>query len=234
MDEAANFVIQSYAQDTVHIQVDSILTWYKRLATFEADLILAKHYFFEKDFNQFDLIWNNINEKYQPKGVDSLDYVETTELYTILRPYLSADFSIRRLPSNLLSILQLWGTKCGYAGAVTRIILKWNSIYAEEDCDSNSSERRFIKNNDTTPNQNSIQIYPNPANEQVTVVFNDKATYRIFLKDTNGKIISQKFQNGNISSMIFPTNDLMSGLYFLEIIPNSEGIRTIVKIVIIH
>lgn len=109
--------------------------------------------------------------------------------------------------------------------------ISYNNIIAEEICDLPSERKLHTSVNNI---KSEFLVFPNPANEQVTVVFNDKATYRIFLKDTNGKIISQKFQNGNISSMIFPTNDLMSGLYFLEIRPNSEGIRTIVKIVIIH
>jgi len=58
-----------------------------------------------------------------------------------------------------------------------------------------------------------ISIYPNPANDEVTIT-NVKPNTQVTIFDLNGKAISQEILNGNQSLSI---NYLQSGIYFIRI-----------------
>jgi len=69
----------------------------------------------------------------------------------------------------------------------------------------------------------NINIYPNPVNNQLTVLLNDKVSFNVKLIDANGKIIYSKFNNYN--QLIINLSDYKPGVYFIKVSSNN-GVRT--------
>jgi len=77
---------------------------------------------------------------------------------------------------------------------------------------------------DTLPTVKSITIYPNPAQDKITVFLPEdiKGSYKITLSDMTGKIIKY-VENQNVISIV----ELSAGMYFVKI--ECEGKRPIKK-----
>lgn len=76
--------------------------------------------------------------------------------------------------------------------------------------------------------QTSFSIYPNPANENVTIS-NIEAGSTVTLVDVSGKSVSQQFSNS--TSVKLQTSALTSGVYFVRVM-NNNGISGTQKLVI--
>ncbi len=233
MNESANFILMGYEQDTLRVQIDSILTWFKRLETFEADLLLAKHYFFEKDLAHFDAIWSDIPQKYELSSIDLIDYHEANGLYAVLRPYINETFNLYDLPKPLLEELKIWGVKCNYAGAIARLILIRSDIDITEDCKP-SLQKSVLSSNNVKSENDKVTIFPNPASNSLNIRLKENPKgYHLILMDSNGKICKSNYvASGVLEAQIF-TENIPNGFYFLAIEANLEK-PTFHKIIIIH
>ena len=67
-----------------------------------------------------------------------------------------------------------------------------------------------------------IKIYPNPAEDFINIIMDNLANYTINIIGIDGKIYLNKTENSNSEINI---QNLSSGIYFIEIIQNSEIIR---------
>jgi uncharacterized delta-60 repeat protein len=76
--------------------------------------------------------------------------------------------------------------------------------------------------------QTSFSIYPNPANENVTIS-NIEVGSTVTLVDVSGKSVSQQFSNS--TSVKLQTSALTSGVYFVHVM-NNNGISGTQKLVI--
>ena len=76
--------------------------------------------------------------------------------------------------------------------------------------------------------ETSFSIYPNPANENVTIS-NIEAGSTVTLVDVSGKSVSQQFSNS--TSVKLQTSALTSGVYFVRVM-NNNGISGTQKLVI--
>jgi len=96
------------------------------------------------------------------------------------------------------------------------------------------------KDKDKTPNAgiedlstSFVDIYPNPVNNQMTIVFDSKATSAdIILKNQLGQVvfIDQPNTNSGIYSQKIDMSALNSGMYFVEIIQNGiPTVKTVIK-----
>jgi len=65
------------------------------------------------------------------------------------------------------------------------------------------------------PKQNQLEIYPNPASDQITIKSGNRSVKTIKLIDQRGKIILSKEMDRNITQLF--VTDLASGIYFLQI-----------------
>lgn len=74
-------------------------------------------------------------------------------------------------------------------------------------------------------------VYPNPANNIVTVLSNNKQTIRFVLRDMLGKIILE--ENIFASEHAISTNELSEGIYLLQIISEKNQVHT-QKLIIQH
>ena len=70
---------------------------------------------------------------------------------------------------------------------------------------------------DITAGSDEINIYPNPATDNITVLMNGMNYSRIELYNAMGKKIKSLSQTAPMNSITFSVSDLSSGIYFLRI-----------------
>jgi hypothetical protein len=95
------------------------------------------------------------------------------------------------------------------------------AVYFQNGCVLSQS-LTFESNVDET-SLNHLEIYPNPANQFVTIK-NNATEIKVRILDANGRIIEEHFDNA--SSHSFDLSRLIKGFYLLEI---STEHRKIVK-----
>ena len=75
----------------------------------------------------------------------------------------------------------------------------------------------------------AVSIYPNPANNQLTIS-TTIGLDRISILDLNGRLLSVIDRNGEIESYVLDVNHLSKGVYFLELISgDSKSIKKFMK-----
>lgn len=78
-----------------------------------------------------------------------------------------------------------------------------------------------------------VRVYPNPADEQVTLDFNDMATYHdVVITDVLGNIV-RTFSHSDSGILRISTADLKEGIYFIRVRNDLEWISTL-KVAITH
>jgi hypothetical protein len=80
-------------------------------------------------------------------------------------------------------------------------------------------------------NENNFQIYPNPGNDQVSMMFGSHpGNYKLEIINSNGEIVSSHL--GKEDQFMLNTSDLVNGVYFVKL--NSENGSSIKKMIVIH
>jgi hypothetical protein len=86
------------------------------------------------------------------------------------------------------------------------------------------SIRQFVSNNPSTAiYDNTLKIYPNPANTDVRIDFNTKGNYTISIISSSGKSVYSK-QFINKSSVNIATDKFARGLYFVQITGSNNNL----------
>ncbi|WP_460219940.1 T9SS type A sorting domain-containing protein [Psychroserpens sp. MEBiC05023] len=86
---------------------------------------------------------------------------------------------------------------------------------------------------ETTINDTAVRLYPNPATGPVTIAYNGKHTLQnISVIDLNGKVLRNQSLQGINSDIQIDTQDLSSGIYFVNLTADTGAI--IVKKLIIR
>ncbi len=132
------------------------------------------------------------------------------------------------------------GICCDYGKGSYKLTNASNTILAEggqfkaEEVKDFCIDNNGAKGNVTSLNNmlSSIKVYPNPVNQNQNLIveFNNDVEYHtITLLDQVGKM--HKVINVNSSKMSIPTNDLVQGVYFIQIKGNAEvtTLRVVIK-----
>ncbi len=228
-------ILRHYEQDTVLIQVDTILAWLHLLETYPADLRLVSHYFFTSDFNTFDTLWSQIPGKYDLQAASLDEFDELGIVYSTVRPHLESDGALHQLPQTILDSLHYWADWCSEPGFLSQRLLWRNGIDAVPDCPGDgigqrAKEQKEVKQN---PSLKAFRIYPNPANESVIVEFAEGLVEgKIILYNIQGvPILNHMWVQTN--QVTLPTSYLVPGIYFIEI-HTAPGITHRSKVIINH
>ena len=140
---------------------------------------LARHYFFTKDFGRFDALWPQIPVKYglAPDAVNSYNGLDM--VYALVRPHLQTEGTIKGMSENLLDSLSYWSDWCSSPGFLSRSLLRRNGTVVEMDCSGtgNNAQQMPIHHGAMAETDSAVplDIYPNPANNVLTVSFQRKA-----------------------------------------------------------
>jgi len=106
------------------------------------------------------------------------------------------------------------------------------TLYAYTTCTTNvvmNCNSSSVGMNELTHNSVISEVYPNPSENDMTIVFeNSNSTHKIELYDITGKIISS--YSTEDSKFKISKNNLASGLYFLKV-SNNQGESTTQKVI---
>lgn len=106
------------------------------------------------------------------------------------------------------------------------------TLYAYTTCTTNvvmNCNSSSVGMNELTHNSVISEVYPNPSENDMTIVFeNSNTSHKIELYDVTGKVISS--YNTEDSKFKISKNNLASGLYFLKV-SNKQGESTTQKII---
>jgi len=64
---------------------------------------------------------------------------------------------------------------------------------------------------------NSLNVYPNPATDQLNVVFDATSTSTVELTDLTGKVVDTQSANAGANTISFDVVNVNSGVYFVSI-----------------
>ena len=79
------------------------------------------------------------------------------------------------------------------------------------------------------PEVKQLLIYPNPANEQVTLELEEAATATVRIFDANGRVVRNVITNNGLR-IVVNTADLQAGMYYVEALQGND--RYIQKLII--
>lgn len=88
-------------------------------------------------------------------------------------------------------------------------------------------EFRVEETSSLSEKNNSIQIFPNPAKNEITVLGNLKPLSKIILTDNLGRVVNITHINNNSISHKIDISNLSNGIYFIS--ANNKAIKKIVK-----
>lgn len=84
-----------------------------------------------------------------------------------------------------------------------------------------------------TENATDFSVFPNPASNDVTVVFQQPdSAAEIRISDINGKIFSRIQLSGGLQTILINTNEYPDGLYFVQYIDRNNSITK--KLIVLH
>ena len=78
-------------------------------------------------------------------------------------------------------------------------------------------------------NLTSVQVYPNPATNELHIAFGRTGNYRVSLFDASGKQIYTQTVSGE-DSLILPVSSLATGIYFVGIVDTDSNQFTSMQI----
>lgn len=104
------------------------------------------------------------------------------------------------------------------------------TLYAYTTCTTNVAMNcSTVGMNELTHNSIISEVYPNPSENDMTIVFeNSNTTHKIELYDITGKVVSS--YNTENSNFKISKNNFASGLYFLKV-SNKQGESTTQKVI---
>ena len=171
LDRAGSRIILHYALDTAGLKTDSILTWLGRLDSYDADLQLARYYFFSGNYTAADNLLQAIPSTYNLDGDLLAEFEDIEAVLQALRPRLQTGVLLEALPTTLVdSIETIWGADCSAAGALARNILYRNGLRMEAECEETAPRTsKKIKEIPNTAITQPLKLFPNPANDELVI-----------------------------------------------------------------
>ncbi len=225
MDRQASYVLQSFSQDTsgTELELDSILTWLEHAETYSGDLERASLYFFTGELDEFDTLWAEIPTTYDLDGDHLSEFNELGLVYELLRPTIEEEENLSQLAQPILDSLEFWKTWCAEPGFLAKSILWWNGIESVQDCEDPQkvAERHAASKNESPSIRTGegIIVYPNPANNSLTVSFGNQfhSNFTVKLYNIQGINCFEQSQIRSTNEIILSVSELPAGLYFLKI-----------------
>ncbi len=217
MNRYGNQILTQFGQDTVQVQVDSILHWLQLMETYVTDLRLAKHYFFSGRLSAFDALWPAIPLRYELDTFRQAEYTDLSTFYQDLRAYLP-EGEVDALPEPALALLQNLAESCNQAGFLSRMLLRLHDMPLPEMDSQALKNRQNRAPANPKPSANNIKVFPNPASQAVTIQYPAlPAAGRLRLFDLHGRLLEAHSLPPGAGQLNLPVSHLAPGLYLLEV-----------------
>ena len=195
---------------------------------------LADYYASKRNYQEAVAVLNNINVS------DDFTQNETQnliELYNLLDSFLSDTVLINTLGENSISALFAFVDNGGRAGAFARGLLQLNGVlnYREPLYLPEIVDTRKTVSNSKKPNQEFFKVYPNPAEQYITVEYdleNIKESAILKIVSTNSKPVCVKEIQNTKDCILIDLKEFTSGNYIIYIEVNGSIIdREILSII---
>ena len=187
--------------------------------TYQTDMRLARHYFFTADLSGFDALWAQILNRYEIMDYQLADYNELGQVYNLLRPSIQSTGSVRELGEAVLASLDPWANECTEPGYLVRSVLRRNGIIIEPDCSANVENRSADRAGErATSDAPPLGIFPNPANETVTVRLGSimEKAGQIGFYDVQGRLVYQTGIEPGDREVKVNTSNIPEGFYYVK------------------
>jgi hypothetical protein len=214
MNRDGGRVLRNLEQDTVSIQVDSILHWLALLQTYQTDLQLAKHHFFTGNNAEFVQTWHRLETEHDLTGEQEAELNRLGEVFDMLENELSQGFTLNNLPESSIENLILKTQICDEAAFLSEILLWRNGIRVETNC-SGSGERSKPNGHIIAETVTPIQLLPNPVDNLLTIKFEESSTGNLQITNQYGRIIYTSDIFAQNEALIINTAAYSSGIYFV-------------------
>jgi hypothetical protein len=226
MSYSASSIINTFLQDTLGVEIDSIIYWLNAADTYEASLLLAKHYFFNSELVSFDQIWSSIISKYGEKESYISEIIHLITFFVQLRGK-----EVNTLSTFDLEFLKSYLNYCDASAHFSKLLLSINGIAEDVHCSGTSEEK--LSEVQKIIQINSLNIYPNPASNNFLIDLPlQGAPSHLFLENLLGKIVLDIRNSGNEQQISLSIDQIPDGVYWLRL---KQGIQTYLgKVVILH
>lgn len=214
MNRDGGRVLRNLEQDTVSIQVDSILHWLALLQTYQTDLQLAKHHFFTGNSAEFVQTWHRLETEHDLTGEQEAELNRLGEVFDMLENELSQGFTLNNLPESSIENLILKTQICDEAAFLSEILLWRNGIRVETNCSGNG-ERSKPNGHIIAETVTPIQLLPNPVDNLLTIKFEESSTGNLQITNQYGRIIYTSDIFAQNEALIINTAAYSSGIYFV-------------------
>jgi hypothetical protein len=232
MNKYGSQILRHYAQDTLAIAVDSIVRWLGVIHTYQTEINLARHYFFNTNYSAFNQVWGQIPSVYTLDQQRTLEYQRLSDLYALLQASLQNGENLGRLSESTINGVLNFASNCDESGYLSQAILLRNGISATSNCTETAPREQ--KSNMLSSKTENIAVFPNPTNESFTVVYappTERAKIQIF--DLYGHLVYTENVSPDSKQVVINSSLFPSGVYLLEMSKETSSSDK-VKILIVH
>lgn len=230
MDIEGGKVIRNFALDSTGVKADSVLIWTAQLRTYEADVRLARHYFFSRDFSTYYQWLDDIPERNELSTAQADELDELEQMLNAVRPSLQTGIPLHRLSAETLDDLESWASECTEPGFIAKEILRRNGRSIVSECEG-SVEERPLSGIYKTQALSGINLYPNPANGLIFIDLPKQvksATFSLYSLD--GRLL---LEQNVVSPSPVSVSDIPQGIYICRI-EDGKGTRFHSKLILSH
>jgi hypothetical protein len=200
--------------------------------TYQTEINLARHYFFNANYSAFNQVWSQIPSVYTLDQQRTLEYQRLSDLYTLLQASLQNGGNLRRLSESTINGVLNFASDCDESGYLSQSILLRNGISATSNCTETAP--RELKSNVFSSKTEKIAVFPNPTNESFTVVYappTERAKIQIF--DLYGHLVYTENLSPDSKQVVINSSSFPSGVYLLEMSKETSSSDR-VKVLIVH
>lgn len=232
LDKYGSQILRHYAQDTTAIAVDSVVQWLAAIHTYQTEINLARHYFFNANYSAFNQVWSQVPSVYTLDQQRTLEYQRLSDLYTLLQASLQNGGNLGRLSESTINGVLNFASNCDESGYLSQAILLRNGISATSNCTETAPREQ--KSNVFSSKTEKIAVFPNPTNESFTVVYAppiERAKIQMF--DLYGHLVYTENLSPDSKQVVINSSSFPSGVYLLEMSKETSSSDR-VKVLIVH
>jgi hypothetical protein len=214
MNMDAGRILRNYEQDTVSINVDSIVQWLILTQTYQTDISLAKHYFFNGNYEAFEHLWAKIPLDYHPAEVLYLEFERLGRIFNYLQNLDHEVISLNKLPAEAITFLKDHTDVCDEAAYLSEIILWRNGVRVNLDC-AHAEERGYEETKTTIQNRSDLNGYPNPAGNEFILDWAGEQPDWVRVFDQFGRNVCDTPIVNDQKNLAIATGHFNNGIYFI-------------------
>lgn len=220
MDDNGSLVLMHALFDTLTWNRDTIRTWLSNMDYYGTEMTLAFDYLNTGEDAAGLEVLNNVPSKFDLTPEQSADLANAQILFDILAQQ-SPDKLGNEALQKLGSIAQTNGEFT--PGITKNLLTRYGQYFDTENCEHKTEMRRSKAETipDAPITKTSFQVYPNPAQGQVTferIGGLSSSSAMLLLTDITGKVVwQQQFEEGVLKT-IWHTSGIPGGIYFYRLV----------------